>query len=50
VLLAKFVVDDIWASALKAAERVEKKYGRENLGPYSKFEWGMEDWETGSTA
>jgi hypothetical protein len=20
---------------------VEKKYGRENLGPYTKFDWGM---------
>jgi hypothetical protein len=26
---------------LKAARRLEKKYGKENLGPYSKFEWGM---------
>jgi hypothetical protein len=37
----KVVVDDIWAGALKSAERVEKKYGKENLGPYSKFDWGM---------
>jgi hypothetical protein len=37
----KVVVDDIWAGALKAAARVEKKYGKENLGPYSKFDWGM---------
>jgi hypothetical protein len=37
----KLVVDDIWAGALKSAARVEKKYGRENLGPYSKFDWGM---------
>jgi hypothetical protein len=26
---------------LKAAARVEKKYGKDNLGPYSKFDWGM---------
>jgi hypothetical protein len=38
---SKLVVDDIWAGALKAAARVEKKYGKENLGPYSKFDWGM---------
>ncbi len=38
---SKLVVDDIWARALKAAARVEKKYGKENLGPYSKFDWGM---------
>ncbi len=37
----KIVVDDILAGAIKSAERVEKKYGKENLGPYSKFEWGM---------
>jgi hypothetical protein len=37
----KLVVDDIWAGALKAARRVERKYGKENLGPYAKFEWGM---------
>lgn len=32
---------DIWEGALKAAARVEKKYGLENLGPWSDFEWGM---------
>jgi len=31
----------IWAGALKAARRLEKKYGKENLGPYSKLDWGM---------
>jgi hypothetical protein len=33
--------NEIWAGALKSARRVEKKYGKENLGPYSKFDWGM---------
>jgi hypothetical protein len=37
----KLVVDDIWKGALKAAACVEKKYGKANLGPYSKFDWGM---------
>jgi hypothetical protein len=37
----KVVVDEFWTGALKAARRVEKKYGKKNLGPYSKFEWGM---------
>lgn len=37
----KLIVDDILAGALKAARRVETKYGKDNLGPYSKFEWGM---------
>lgn len=32
---------DIWEGALKAATRVEKKYGLENLGPWHDFEWGM---------
>jgi hypothetical protein len=38
---SKLVVVEIWKRALKAAARIEKKYGKENLGPYSKFEWGM---------
>ncbi|MGA8809536.1 MAG: PIN domain-containing protein [Thermoanaerobaculia bacterium] len=32
---------DVWEGALRAAARVEKKYGLENLGPWSDFEWGM---------
>lgn len=32
---------DVWSMALKAAARVEKKYGIENLGPWDDFEWGM---------
>ena len=35
------VVDDIWAGALKAAQQVEEEIGKENLGPWSKFDWGM---------
>jgi hypothetical protein len=31
----------IWKGALKAAKEVEKKYGIENLGPHSDFDWGM---------
>lgn len=31
---------DIWAGALKSAAKVEKRFGKENLGPYSKFDWG----------
>jgi hypothetical protein len=32
---------DVWERALKAAAKVEKKYGLENLGPWDDFEWGM---------
>jgi hypothetical protein len=32
---------DIWKGALKAAKKVEKKYGFKNLGPWDDFEWGM---------
>jgi len=32
---------EIWAGALKSAQRVIQQYGEENLGPYSDFEWGM---------
>lgn len=32
---------DIWEAALKAATRVERKYGPESLGPWDDFEWGM---------
>jgi hypothetical protein len=31
----------LWEGALKSAAKVEKRYGKENLGPYSKFDWGM---------
>lgn len=49
----------VMAGAIRSAKRVEEKYGRENLGPYSDFDRGMtngklsalrwvlgEDWET----
>jgi len=32
---------DIWEGALKAAAKVEKRYGLKNLGPWDDFEWGM---------
>lgn len=27
--------------AYKAAAKMVRKYGKENLGPWSKFDWGM---------
>jgi hypothetical protein len=35
------ITEDVWTGARRAAERLEKKYGKQNLGPYSKFDWGM---------
>lgn len=32
---------DIWEGALRSAAKVEKRFGIENLGPWTKFEWGM---------
>lgn len=31
----------IWKGALESAQKVIEKYGEDNLGPYSDFEWGM---------
>jgi hypothetical protein len=35
------VQKDVWEGALKAAERTERRYGKDNLGPWDDFEWGM---------
>jgi hypothetical protein len=35
------IQQDIWEGALKSAAKVERRLGKENLGPWSKFEWGM---------
>jgi hypothetical protein len=32
---------NIWEGALAAAKRVERQYGKKNLGPWDDFEWGM---------
>jgi len=32
---------DVWKRALEAARRVERRYGKKNLGPWDDFEWGM---------
>lgn len=31
----------VWAGALAEAERIRQKYGEENLGPYSDYDWGV---------
>lgn len=35
------VSPEIWKGAQTSAQKVIEKYGEENLGPYSDFEWGM---------
>jgi hypothetical protein len=32
---------EIWEAALRAAQKIEGRYGPENLGPWDDFEWGM---------
>jgi len=32
---------DILEGAMRSAKKVEKKYGIDNLGPWTDFEWGM---------
>ncbi len=38
---AKHTPEDIFKGARKAAKRVERELGQENIGPWSDFEWGM---------
>ena len=35
------LVDDIWKGALRAARRTERELGKDNIGPWTDFEWGM---------
>ena len=35
------IVDEIWKGALKAARTTKKRLGKENVGPWTDFEWGM---------
>ncbi len=34
-------IDSVWEGAVNAARAKEREYGKENLGPWSDFEWGM---------
>jgi hypothetical protein len=34
---------DIWEGALKTDAKVRKKYGENNVGPYTKFDWGHDE-------
>jgi hypothetical protein len=35
------ILRSVWRSALKTATKVERRYGKKNLGPWNDFEWGM---------
>ena len=35
------VVDEIWEGSLAAAKETKEDLGREQLGPWNDFEWGM---------
>ncbi|PSN13922.1 hypothetical protein C7293_13845 [filamentous cyanobacterium CCT1] len=37
----KTIQSNVWEGALKSAKEVERSYGKENLGPWDDFEWGM---------
>jgi hypothetical protein len=37
----RFISRKTWDGALKSAAKIEKRSGRENLGPWSDFEVGM---------
>lgn len=34
-------MESIWEGAKRSAAKVEKSFGKDNLGPWTKFEWGM---------
>lgn len=35
------IIDEIWKGALRAATSTERELGKDNIGPWSDFEWGM---------
>jgi hypothetical protein len=35
------VIDTIWEGSVLAQRQTEKEYGKENLGPWDDFQWGM---------
>jgi hypothetical protein len=35
------ILRSVWKGALKSARKVERRYGKKNLGPWDDFEWGM---------
>ncbi|AOF86049.1 hypothetical protein BSY239_3476 [Hydrogenophaga sp. RAC07] len=37
----RYIIDTVLAGAIKSAQKIEREYGKENLGPWDDFEWGM---------
>ena len=35
------IIDEVWKGALRAAKRTERDLGKDNIGPWTDFEWGM---------
>ena len=35
------IIDEIWKGALRAAKSTERELGKDNIGPWTDFEWGM---------
>ena len=35
------IAREVWEGALRSAKKVEQRFGRAHLGPYSDFDWGM---------
>lgn len=35
------ILEKDWKKCLESAKKVERKYGKKNLGPYTDFEWGI---------
>lgn len=40
-LRQRMTVDSVWERALAAAKRTEDEVGKDNLGPWTDFEWGV---------
>lgn len=36
-----FITEKSWKECMKVGKKVERKYGKKNLGPYSDFDWAM---------
>lgn len=36
-----FIAEKNWEKCKQVARKIEKKYGKKNLGPYDDFDWGM---------